>query len=148
MKDVETLKKARYKAMESMLVAFVVFYLPFIAGGIANYLPIDKLYYVYVLAPQSLIGAIWLFVALNRLMKVQKSINADDVLKQALNNEQSVASQFKCFRNAFFATIISIGGGLFVASIYPQVSAILICYIVLFAVLFTMGMSWLNYNKE
>lgn len=148
MKDVEILKEARYKAMESMLVAYVVFYLPFIAGSIANYLPIDQLYYVYLLVPMSIIGAIWLFVALIRLMKVQKSINADEVLKKVLNDDQAVANQSKCFRNAFFVTLAAIGLGISASSVYPQISALLVCYIILFAALFTIGMSWLRYNKK
>lgn len=148
MKDVEILSKARYKAMKHMLIAFVLFYCPQIIGSLPGDLHIDKLYQVYIIAPISLVGAIWLFVALIRLMKVQKSINADEMLKQALNNERVVANQSKCFRNAFFATLASIGVALLTTSIYPQVPAMLVCYFVLFVALLSMIISWLTYNKE
>lgn len=146
--EIEYLDKARYNAVKWLTISYVFFYCPIMANYLINFLEVDKFYQVYVSTPVLFVGVILFQLSLIKLVLLLRKIGSDQELKQTLNDEYFVANQSKSFSLAFVVFIIVMCIAFLLASIFPEIPAAFLCYLIFFIVSMTVLVSWLIYNRE
>lgn len=146
--EIEYLDKARYNAVKWLTISYVFFYCPIMANYLINFLEVDKFYQVYVSTPVLFVGVILFQLSLIKLVLLLRKISSDQELKQILNDEYFVANQSKSFSLAFVVFIIVMCIAFLLASIFPEIPAAFLCYLIFFIVSMTVLVSWLIYNRE
>ena len=129
--QIEQLDSARYNVFKLLLASFLLFYIPFIVGKfVLPYFPDASGILIVANALIGLAGAVLLFIALFRLVKINGKIKSDPALREALNNEMYVAYSLRTFQWAFFAMLFTSIASAVAATLYPAMPAPFFCYLI------------------
>lgn len=145
--QIEQLDKARYNAVKWLTISFVFFYCPIMVNYIMGYLNVDKFYKIYINLPILFVGVVLFQISVIKLVVIIKKINSNSEYKQVLNDELFAVNQSKSFRNFFISFLLVMFLTFLLASIYPNIPTMFVCYLIAFIQIMVLMISWLKYNR-
>jgi hypothetical protein len=139
---IEQLDKSRYNLSKGLALGWAMWYGGYIAKGLIGNSLIIKLIILV-----GFIGWILFTINLIKSFKLNKKINADSRLKEALNNEMHYLYKLKSAFWGFGFILVTLVIFNFILTFYP-VPAVFICQITIFTGTVSTLVATLIYNKE
>jgi hypothetical protein len=138
---IEKLDKSRYDLIKWLTIGWTIWFGGYIVKDWIN----NKLIFgLFILI--GFIGWILFVVNLTKYLRLGKKVNADNRLKEALNNEMYKLYAYKSIFFGFLTTMIIICIFLLI-SLFNNIPALIVCEIVLFFGISSSLIASLIYNK-
>lgn len=141
--SVDQLDKMRYNTIKYTTISFVLFYCPLIVSCF-TLSPLARIINTIAL----LIGTAVLFLFTLKSIRINRKIQSDMNLKQALIDEMFTHNTYKSFQNGFITMILSLMVLMVLTSFNLNIPGAAVCYIEFFVGIITVAVSFLIYNKE
>ncbi|MEE9371677.1 MAG: hypothetical protein V3V00_01350 [Saprospiraceae bacterium] len=139
---IEKLDKSRYELLKWFTVGWGMWYGGFILKDLIS----SKLILGLILLV-GLVGGVIFAVNLIRFRRFAKIVNSDSDLKNALNDELMLHNRNKSYTVGYWVLII-VTGIFMLTSIYTDISALIVCEVILYIGILSVLVSSLRYNKD
>lgn len=139
---IEKLDKSRYESLKWFTFGWLLWYGGFIIKDFISNTIVFGLIMLF-----GMFGWVFFTVNLIKVLKWTKIVNADNKLKNALNNELHQLYRYKSVSWSFIITLATICIFLGISSFY-NISALIVCEITLYVGISSLFIAELIYNKD
>lgn len=139
---IEKLDKSRYDLIKWFTISWIIWFGSFILNDFIDN-EIIKISIILI----GLFGCLRWFISIKKLIKFSKIIKLDCKLESALNNELIIHNRNKSFVVGFWTLLILIAIFLIIAR-FTDISALIVCEIILYFGIIATSISSLIYNRD